>query len=119
MTLFNKITQLMPFLKHGIISSVQPFPCPFPHGFSTDVLTQGGNSGSPVFLADNPVVLGIHKGVVPGGDNMTITVPSHLIAKALEQFLATHLEVVSAFQSMEDMLKKQPWEGALRWERLA
>jgi S1-C subfamily serine protease len=116
--LFGKVTQLMPSLKHGIIGSVQPFPCPRPHGFSTDILTQGGNSGSPVFLTDDPTVVGIHKGVVTGAENMTLAVPSYLISYALDKFLASgNLQDTSGVPTMQDLLRK-PWQDGLNWEVL-
>jgi len=55
----GKLTQFTPTLRHGIISSVFPFPGPNPHGFSIDALLQGGASGSPVFLAKAPLVIGM------------------------------------------------------------
>jgi|SRR5579863_4198555 len=116
--LFGKVTQVMPSLKHGVISSVQPFPCPFPHGFSTDVLTQPGNSGSPVFLADKPIVLGVHKCVLKGGDNIALAEPSYLVSRALDQFLSGgHLEDTAGVPTIEDSLA-QPWVDTPVWEKL-
>ena len=51
--------QLSPFLQRGVISAVLPFPCPTPHSFVINVMSIGGASGSPVFLADSPKVIGI------------------------------------------------------------
>ena len=48
------VVQGAPFLRHGIISSVHPCPCPQPHGFSVDVMSHGGASGSPIFRRDDP-----------------------------------------------------------------
>jgi hypothetical protein len=38
---------------------VLPCECPNPHGFSIDVLSEGGASGSPIFLADGGTLIGI------------------------------------------------------------
>lgn len=50
--------QVTPTLQQGIISAVQPFVSPRPHGFSTNIMVQGGASGSPVFLPDTGAVIG-------------------------------------------------------------
>src|SRR5471030_2518616 len=61
MTMFgNKINQLMPLLRRGVVSSVFPFTgVPQPHGFTIDIMQQGGSSGSPIFRCDAPVVVGM------------------------------------------------------------
>lgn len=64
MTAFKKVTQLTPLLRRGIISSVYPFPCPRPDGFTIDVTTQGGASGSPIFLANSPEVIGMVQAIM-------------------------------------------------------
>ena len=46
----SELVQLTPFLRSGIVSSLYPFPCPNPHGFTLDIMAQGGASGSPIFL---------------------------------------------------------------------
>jgi len=115
---FDKVTQIMPFVKHGIISSIFPFPCPFPHGFSTDILTQGGNSGSPVFRADSPVALGMHEGVVKGADNITLAVPSNMIAIALAQYLEQFRPDFEGVPTLQDLLTTRPWTDKPVWTRL-
>lgn len=50
--------QLTPTLQQGIVSAVQPFATPKPHGFSTDIMIQRGASESPVFLPDTGAVVG-------------------------------------------------------------
>lgn len=71
--------QMMPYLRHGIVSSVHPFPCPRPHGFTIDAMSQGGASGSPIFLSDRPAVIGLLYGAVTG-TNLTFAVPSAILA---------------------------------------
>jgi len=53
------LDQIGPTLQSGIVSSVLPFQCDQPHGFTLNVMTQGGASGSPVFCPDTGVVKGI------------------------------------------------------------
>jgi S1-C subfamily serine protease len=116
--IFEKVTQIMPFLKHGIISSVFPFPCPFPHGFSTDILTQGGNSGSPVFRTDSPIVLGMHEAVVAGAGNITLAVPSNLIALAFDRYLEEFRPEFDGVPTIQDLLTNRPATNKPIWTRL-
>ena len=51
--------QATPTLQRGIISSILPFPCKNPHGFTINVMCQGGASGSPVFHGESGKVIGI------------------------------------------------------------
>ena len=51
--------QLSPTLQSGIVSAVHPFPCSTPHGFTINVMVQGGASGSPVFNQQTGKVLGL------------------------------------------------------------
>jgi hypothetical protein len=74
----------MPFLRHGIVSSVLPYDYPSPHGFTIDVMSQGGASGSPIFLTDQPRVIGILHAGFPG-TNFTYAVPARWISDALKQ----------------------------------
>jgi Trypsin-like peptidase domain len=51
--------QVSPFLRAGLVSSVYPYDCPQPHGFTIDVLMQGGTSGSPVIRVADHAVIGV------------------------------------------------------------
>ncbi len=89
--------QITPTLQRGIISAVLPFTCPSPHAFTINVMTQGGASGSPVFLPRTGNAIGVlYAGLkdiaktyqqdsyhVP--TNISYVVPSHLIARALSE----------------------------------
>lgn len=50
--------QISPTLQQGIVSAVQPFTAPKPHGFSLNIMIQGGASGSPVFVPETGSVIG-------------------------------------------------------------
>ena len=59
LTALGKLNQVTPFLRHGVVSSVFPFPTAHPHGFTIDVMQQGGSSGSPILRADDANVVGV------------------------------------------------------------
>ena len=80
------VVQAMPFVRQGIVSSVHPFPCPSPHGFTIDASSQGGASGSPIFLIDRPAVIGMLYAAVDG-TNLTFALPGFLLKTALTQCL--------------------------------
>jgi len=119
LVVYGSINQLTPFLRKGIISSVYPYPCPNPHGFTMDIVSQGGASGSPVFCLDSPRVLGIvHAAVQQNGQatNVTIAVPSLLISEALEACTNGGPLDLSDVPTMDELLKESPRTDELRWE---
>ncbi len=81
------VVQATPFLRHGIVSSVHPFPCPEPHGFSIDAISYGGASGSPIFRRDDPAVLGMLYAAFEG-QGLTYALPGHLLHWAATAALA-------------------------------
>ena len=121
LVVYGTVNQLTPFLRRGIISSVYPFPCPNPHGFTMDIISQGGASGSPVFFPDSPRVLGIvHAGIQERGrnqnTNVTIAIPSLLISQALEACANGAPLDLSGVPTMAELLKESPRSEELRWE---
>jgi hypothetical protein len=73
-----RASQIGPFARKGIVSSVLPCACADPHGFSIDILSEGGASGSPIFRVDDPRAIGIlHAGYT--GAPITYGVPGHLL----------------------------------------
>lgn len=88
--------QLTPTLQTGIVSAVLPYACTTPHAYSINVTTQGGASGSPVFLPDSGKVIGIlyaglnDVGVTKRNDvykiptSISYVVPSHYIGSTLD-----------------------------------
>lgn len=118
LVVYGSINQLTPFLRQGIISSVYPYPCPNPHGFTTDIVSQGGSSGSPVFRLDSGEVLGmVHAAVQQRGQatNITIALPSLLISQAFQACTGGPLDL-SDVPTMDDLLKGSPRTDELRWE---
>ncbi|MCJ7687769.1 MAG: serine protease [Clostridiaceae bacterium] len=53
------LQQASPTLKKGIISAILPMKCERPELFMTDIMVQGGQSGSPLFLVDTGEVIGV------------------------------------------------------------
>jgi hypothetical protein len=115
-TFHERITQLTPVLRHGIISSVFPFAGPNPHGFSIDTLLQGGASGSPVFKTDEAVVVGMIASQI-AGTNYTVCVPANVLANALASALANWPNI-EGLPTLEHLTSEdQPADEALRWAR--
>lgn len=111
----NKIVQLTPLLRQGIVSSLYPFPCPNPHGFTVDIMIQGGASGSPIFLPHEPVVVGmlyaglgdsfeVEERQIQIDTNITLALPGKLLSEALRQSMSDiaqlNLEEVPSLDSL-------------------
>lgn len=115
LTHYGYVSQLTPFLRRGIVSSVFPGPCPFPHGFTVDIMMQGGGSGSPIFLADSPEVIGIlHSGFE--GTNITEALPSSLVAKGLEKCLETIPFDFSGVPTLQELIDRPSIDTKLSWQ---
>lgn len=91
--------QLTPTLQQGIVSAVFPFVCQTPHGYSINLMSQGGASGSPVFSCETGAVVGVLYGGLNDialtlrakepykmPTNITYVVPSHYLANAMSEF---------------------------------
>ncbi len=116
LVVYGKVTQLTPILRRGIVSSLYPFPCPKPHGFTIDVQIQEGASGSPVFLTDSPAVLGMLEGSVKGGPNIAVAVPSTIIHLALSEFLKENPLDLSGIPTLVELLERSERSDQLKWE---
>jgi len=82
----EKASQICAFARRGTISSVLPCACADPHGFSVDILSEGGASGSPIFRVYDPRPIGIlHAGY--NGAPITYGVPGHLLREGLKVVL--------------------------------
>lgn len=108
LVVYGNVNQVTPLLRRGIISSLYPMPCPAPHGFTIDVMMQGGGSGSPIFLTDEPTVVGLlHGGFA--GTNITIALPSHIVSLALADMMQSvpfDFSKVPTYQELVEDSKK-------------
>lgn len=71
-----------PFARRGIVSSVLPYPCEEPDGFTIDISPEGAAGGSPVCSVDDGAVLGVLYGGYEGTP-VTYGVPGYLLASAI------------------------------------
>jgi len=107
LTIHGKISQLTATVRRGIISAVYPAPSRFPDGFTTDIAVQGGNSGSPVFLADSGLVVGMIHAHAVGAQNIALALPSNMIATGLESSLDKGAPDTAAFPTWESLLANE------------
>lgn len=110
--------QLTPTLQLGIVSAVMPFVCPTPHAFSINVMTQGGASGSPVFLPETGAVVGVlyaglrdfdiasdRKTLYRVPTSISYVVPAHYLEKAFDGLKESpDLSQPDGAQTIEEML---------------
>jgi S1-C subfamily serine protease len=134
LTLHAKVSQISPFVRRGIVSSVYPFPMANPHGFTIDVMQQGGSSGSPIFGPDNKRVVGMMWGVIKQPEtavsgslslnyllptNISLAESAHIIEGALKE-LQKHEQPVNAdFPTLQERRAEDPMPNAstgLTWE---
>ncbi len=57
LTVMEKLNQLTPSVRRGIVSSVYPFSIRHPHGFTIDVMQQGGQAGRQLLGSMSPLLL--------------------------------------------------------------
>ena len=107
------LAQGTPLLRRGIVSGVSPFPCPQPHGFVIDVMSQGGASGSPIFRTDKPEVNGILYAGFPQS-NITYAFPASFISFALAIYLQKHHQPLAGLPSFREL--KAPDETKTSFE---
>jgi len=123
LTVYRKITQLGPFIRRGIVSSVYPFTTPRPHGFTIDIMQQGGSSGSPIFAADSSKVVGMMWGGVNEprvaqsesaslmytlNTNISLAEPAHIIREALDKVVAAQQPNTSGFPTLQQLRDAHP-----------
>jgi hypothetical protein len=102
----TKASQMTPFARRGIVSSVLPCPCADPHGFSIDILSEGGASGSPIFRTDDPRVIGILHAAYDGAP-ITYGVPGHLLKSGLEVATKDWNPDLSGIPTLRDVISSQ------------
>jgi Trypsin-like peptidase domain len=129
----GRLNQLTPFIRQGIVSSVFPFPGARPHGFTIDIMQQGGSSGSPILNPQNGKVVGMmSSGVLEWNiaqsdvatlkysqnTNISIAEPAHIIKLALEQVEAGFPDP-SGFPTLQELRDRNPQGSGptgLDWE---
>ena len=131
LTVLGKVNQMTPFLRRGIVSSVFPFAISQPHGFTIDIMQQGGSSGSPIFREEEPVVVGMMASSVldvvhAEGDgvslrltqntNMSIAVPAARIQSALASFERKHPWSTEGMPTLEEWLRNRPMKEEMPWK---
>jgi S1-C subfamily serine protease len=116
LTVFGGLNQLSATVRKGIISSVHPSPAPYPDGFTVDVTIQGGNSGSPVFLTESGLVVGILHAHIESAPNFALALPSNMIALGLEASLAERAPNLYRIPTWDSVLK-EPAELGLSWQK--
>ena len=106
----GRASQISAFARRAIVSSVLPCACPDPHGFSIDVLSEGGASGSPIFRTDDPRAIGIlHAGI--DGAPITYGVPGHLLEEGLKLVRAEWHPDLSGIPTLAQVVEKDRSQG--------
>lgn len=122
LTALGKLNQASPFLRRGIVSSLFPCPTPLPHGFTMDIMQQGGSSGSPILRADGVVVGMMAKSILEWNiarsreaslaysvnTNISICEPGHIIRLAIDEFLKTHQRKIDKLPTLAELRAKHP-----------
>jgi S1-C subfamily serine protease len=123
LTALGKLNQASPFIRHGIVSSLFPCPTALPHGFTIDIMQQGGSSGSPILRAADGVVVGMMSSGVPEwrvarsqqaslrysvNTNISIAEPAHIIQKALDEFRNSQPINIKKLQTLAELKAKYP-----------
>jgi hypothetical protein len=106
----SKASQISPFTRRGIISSVLPCPCPDPHGFSIDILSEGGASGSPIFRTDDPRVIGVLHAGFPGAP-ITYGVPGHFLDAGLKQVRQDWNPDLRGIPTLDEVIEQERAKG--------
>jgi len=123
LTALEKLNQVTPFIRRGIVSSIFPFPTALPHGFTMDIMQQGGSSGSPILSTDDGVVVGMMSSGIPEwrvaqseqahlaysvNTNISIAEPAHIIEKALNELRATQPMGVGKPPTLAELQARYP-----------
>lgn len=119
MTTYQKVNQLSPIIRRGIVSSLFPHPTEYPHGFTIDIMQQPGASGSPILRALDGTAVGMVSSGFPQ-TNLSFAEPAHVIKKAVDIFRSQHpyevgpLPTLSALRANSEKLSG---ETPFTWER--
>jgi S1-C subfamily serine protease len=132
LTIMGKVNQMSPFIRRGIVSSVFPSVVPIPHGFTIDVMQQGGSSGSPIVYEDQPVVVGMMAAsaieqiavendvasYVRVPTNISIAVPAQVINSALDSFRSEYEHQIdrSSFPTFAERRSEESIASGPTWD---
>jgi len=137
LTALGKINQVSASIRHGIVSSVFPFPTAKPHGFTIDIMQQGGSSGSPVLRREDSHVVGMMSSSVldwtaavsnelvmnvAHNTNLSICEPAHIIGWALAEFRRQCPLDLTGVPTLHELRSRHPFGGTsegLSWDSLA
>ncbi len=123
LTALGKLNQASPFIRRGIVSSVFPCPTAFPHGFTIDIMQQGGSSGSPILRSYDGYVVGMMSSGVPEwrlaqsqqaslayslNTNISVAEPAHLIDEALTEFRKEQPTDAGKLPTLAELRAKYP-----------
>jgi hypothetical protein len=112
---------------------VFPFPVKKPHGFTIDVMQQGGSSGSPIFAWGESTVVGMMSSsmidhvatnisgsevLIPQNTNISIAEPAHIIQLALDTVRQQHPWKLDGVPTLAELRAKYPEDNkqGLEWE---
>jgi S1-C subfamily serine protease len=130
--IWGRPNQMVPFLRRGIVSSVFPFSVPQPHGFTIDVMQQGGSSGSPIFHAGEPLVVGMMSSslteritiqnqhgslLLQQNTNISYAIPSAFLASVFAQFRRETPSITGNVPTYEQLIANPAGAGAVYWEQ--
>jgi hypothetical protein len=119
LTMMERLNQMTPFLRRGIVSSVFPFPIAQPHGFTMDIIQQGGSSGSPIFRVDRPEVVGMMSSSLLDNcenTNISICVVAGSISHALATFKEKYPPELDGVRPLAEHLATVPMKTSMGWE---
>lgn len=123
------IHQINPTLQRGIVSSLQPFPCKYPHGFTLEIVAQGGSSGSPIFNSKTGKVAGLLYGGMPEigalkdgqlykqSTSITLAIPAYIVKSILDKAMSSAIDKktgeafirdTSKYKTIKEMLDEEP-----------
>lgn len=109
--LYGALACPQPLLRRGVISSVFPHRSPQPQGFTTDIMIQSGASGSPVFLCDQPAVIGImHASLLDQGENtnVSVAISSIQVSYGIRTLLEQHTFSFDRVPSLSERVQSGP-----------
>jgi hypothetical protein len=130
LTIHEKVNQISPFIRRGIVSTVYPVPVANPHGFTIDIMQQGGSSGSPIFGPDNRRVVGLMWGGVmdytkaidvsdpqalkerddllcKSSTNISLAEPAYIVAKAFKSHPPQNPKTIASLPTLKELRAAQ------------